>query len=64
MQGSEVKAIRLALGASHTELSRALGIHRANIYRWETKGIDGLPETVMILLRDHPRVWKWLNARK
>jgi DNA-binding transcriptional regulator YiaG len=61
MQGSEVRALRLRLGASYTGFAEALGVARSTVQWWEQHGAEGLPDTFLALLRDRPKVWLWLT---
>lgn len=61
MTGSEVKQLRLSLGASYRGFAEALGISLSTVQYWEANGVDGLQDTFLGLLRDHSQVWRWLT---
>ena len=43
MKGEEIKALRLRLGLTQTELATEIGVHQVTVDRWETGGIAPLP---------------------
>lgn len=43
MKGEEIKALRLRLGLTQTELAAEIGVHQVTVARWETGGITPLP---------------------
>ena len=43
MKGEEIKALRLRLGLTQTELAAEIGVHRVTVARWETGRKNPLP---------------------
>ena len=43
MKGEEIKALRLQLGLTQTELAAEIGVHQVSVARWETGGITPMP---------------------
>ena len=43
MKGEEIKALRLRLGLTQTELGAEIGVHQVTVARWETGGKTPLP---------------------
>ncbi len=43
MKGEEIKALRLRLGLTQTELAAEIGVHQVTVARWETGGITPMP---------------------
>ena len=43
MKGEEIKALRLRLGLTQTELAAEIGVHRVTVTKWETSGKTPLP---------------------
>ena len=43
MKGEEIKALRLRLGLTQTELAAEIGVHQVSVARWETGGITPMP---------------------
>ena len=43
MKGEEIKALRLRLGLTQTELAAEIGVHRVTVAKWETGGKTPLP---------------------
>ena len=43
MKGEEIKALRLRLGLTQTELAAEIGVHRVTVANWETGGKKPLP---------------------
>ena len=43
MKGEAIKALRLRLGLTQTELGAEIGVHQVTVARWETGGITPLP---------------------
>lgn len=49
MKGSDIAALRQALGLDHFALAAVLGVHVSSVYRWETKRVtvDGIQALVL-----------------
>ena len=43
MKGEAIKALRLRLGLTQTELGAEIGVHQVTVARWETGGITPIP---------------------
>jgi len=43
MKAEEIKALRLRLGLTQTELAAEIGVHRVTVANWETGGKSPLP---------------------
>ena len=43
MKGEAIKALRLRLGLTQTELAAEIGVHQVTVARWETGGKTPLP---------------------
>ena len=43
MKGEAIKALRLRLGLTQTELGAEIGVHQVTVARWETGGKTPLP---------------------
>ena len=43
MKAEEIKAMRLRLGLTQTELAAEIGVHRVTVANWETGGKSPLP---------------------
>ena len=43
MKAEEIKALRLRLGLTQTELAAEIGVHQVTVARWETGGETPLP---------------------
>ena len=43
MKGEEIKALRLRLGLTQTELATEIGVHQVSVARWETGSITPMP---------------------